>query len=173
MGDEKIIEYSEAISEKIKSLTEYEQAMSISSYVAMPEEVQTEDIIKEALRLGKKVLVPVIPPQGRALIFSELFDFSELEPGHFGILEPRSESLRPRMLSTAQIALVPMVAWDERGFRLGHGAGYYDMALAHLKGTVTIGLGFEVQRVYQLPTEPHDVRLKMIVTERRILRFSD
>jgi 5-formyltetrahydrofolate cyclo-ligase len=106
------------------------------------------------------------------LIFSELRDLSELKHVHFGILEPEPQFLRPMPLSEADLILVPLVAWDERGYRLGHGKGFFDIALATVPEKLTIGLAFEAQRVDQLPIEPHDVPVKMIVTEKRVLRFS-
>jgi 5-formyltetrahydrofolate cyclo-ligase len=136
--------------------------------------VQTQQIITDSLKSGKTIFVPVTPLDGRSLIFSELHDFSELKKRtHLGILEPEPQNLHPKPLTDADLILVPLVAWDERGHRLGHGKGYFDTALATVPEKLSIGLAFEAQRVDRLPVEPHDVRLKMIVTEKRVLRFSN
>lgn len=139
--------------------------------MARKDEVQTRSIILEALERGAKVLVPITPRGGGGLVFSELKSFSELAVGAFGILEPKPGFVRPAPLSGAEAVLVPLVAWDERGFRIGHGRGYFDKALAHLVGPVTIGLAFEAQRVARVPDQPYDVPLMMMVTERRVLEF--
>lgn len=172
LGSQKILELSASIKENIESLDEYKRARIIESYVARPDEVQTEQFIRDSLKLGKSVIVPVTPRRGNHLVFSKIDDFSELRLGTFGILEPQPESVRNVPLERAEIVVVPIVAWDERGFRLGHGKGFFDAALISPKVNTTVGLAFEAQRVEQLPIEPHDVPLKTIVTEERILRFT-
>ena len=172
LGSQKILELSKSVREKVESLDEYRKATIFASYVARFDEVQTEQLIRDSLKLGKSVMVPITPRKGNQLVFSRVVDFSELRPSSFGILEPGQEHLRIVHLETAELVVVPIVAWDERGFRLGHGRGFYDQALSSLRMSTTVGLAFEAQRVEQLPIEPHDVQLKMIVTEERILRFA-
>ena len=164
---------SDAIADRLLALPEYKAAGTIECYVAMPDEVQTVRIIGEALRVGKRVIVPVVDRAQRMLTFSELkHPAIELRAGHFGILEPASEYVRPLPLESAQLVIVPVVAWDERGNRIGHGAGYYDRALAPLpKHCVSFGLAAEAQRAAAIPAEAYDVRLDAVVTERRVVRF--
>ncbi len=163
---------SKRVQEKLRSLEEFERAGVLASYVSTKDEVQTDEVISASLRLGKKVLVPLVDQSRTKLLFSELRDLSELGEGHYGIREPRSEFLRIVPLGEADLILVPLVAWDERGFRIGHGKGYFDMALGPLKkGIPTIGLAFETQRVDRVPNEEFDVPLRSIVTEQRVLRF--
>jgi 5-formyltetrahydrofolate cyclo-ligase len=172
MGSERIFSLSETIREKVEDLAEFKYAGVVSSYVARRDEVQTEGIISDALKFGKRVLVPIVESHNRHLLFSEITDLSELMLGHFGILEPKPECIRPISLQKAQIILVPVVAWDEIGYRIGHGMGYFDIALEPLKGNLSVGLAFEAQQVDSIPVEPHDIPLKMIISEKRILRFS-
>ena len=172
LGLRKILELSESIRRNIESLDEYKKARVIASYVAMLDEVQTEQLIRDSFKLGKTVIVPITPREGNHLVFSRISDFSQLRPGSSGILEPEPESIQIVALEKAEMVVVPIVAWDERGFRLGHGKGFFDIALSSPKVGTTIGLAFEAQRVKQLPIEPHDIPLKMIVTEDRILRFT-
>jgi 5-formyltetrahydrofolate cyclo-ligase len=159
------------IEARVRSLNEYSVARTIASYVAKPDEVQTESLIRHSLIAGKRVLVPKTDQLARRLIFSELRDpHLDLAPGQMGILEPRPDHLRPVDLSEAALVLVPVVAWDVRGYRLGYGRGYFDRALAGLdRGVVTIGLALELQRFPELPIEKHDVPLRMIITEKRVI----
>lgn len=166
---------SETIEARLRVLTEYANARTVATYVARPDEVQTASIIRHSLAAGRRILVPKTDQVGMRLIFSELRDFDrELAPGQTGILEPRPEFLRRVDLAEAELVLVPVVGWDERGYRLGYGAGYFDRALAELEHHIlTIGLGLEAQRFDELPVESHDVPLEMIVTEERVVRTGE
>ncbi|MDG6908480.1 MAG: 5-formyltetrahydrofolate cyclo-ligase [Nitrososphaerota archaeon] len=166
-----VLALSEEIERKLESLNEFKQSKVIATYVSMIDEVQTERIIGTTLNSHKRVLVPIVDSRNKKLIFSEIYDISELAVGHFHIREPRPEFVRPVDLSEAEVIVVPIVAWDERGFRIGNGGGYFDKALAPLKGNLTVGLAFEAQKVNRVPEENFDIPLKMIITERRILRF--
>ncbi len=163
---------STAIEQRLYSLEHYTRAKTIATYVAMPDEVQTVGIIRHALMQGKRIIIPKTDPVGGRLIFSELRDFQrELAPGQMGILEPRPAFVRPVDLSEAELILVPVVAWDERGYRLGYGKGYFDRELGALKRDVlTVGLALEVQRVEEIPAGRYDVPLKVIITEERVIR---
>ncbi|MBI3023617.1 MAG: 5-formyltetrahydrofolate cyclo-ligase [Thaumarchaeota archaeon] len=172
MDREEIKLLSGRVQEKLRSLGEFERAKVLASYVSTKDEVQTDEVISTSLRLGKRVLVPIVDQTRTELLFSELRDLSELGEGHYGIREPRSEFLRIVPLEEAGLILVPLVAWDERGFRIGHGKGYFDKALGQLKNDIpTTGLAFEAQRVDRVPNEEFDVPLGTIVTEQRVLRF--
>lgn len=161
---------SERIRRKVRSLPEFRRAPTIASYVAKGDEVQTAGIIEDAMADGKRVLVPRSDPRSTELVFAEIRSLSELRPGHFGILEP-SRSAPEVLLSLAQVALVPIVAWDEKGERIGHGKGYFDRALGANRTVLTIGLALESQRVNGIPTSTADVPLDVIVTEERVLHF--
>ena len=172
LSPEMISDLSEDIRRKVESLEQYKKANVVATYVGRNDEVQTEKIIRDALSSSKRVIVPLTVPKEKKLIFSELHDLSELAPGHYLILEPKKEYVRPVPLEEADIVLVPVVAWDERGYRIGHGAGYFDVALAPVNKP-TVGLAFEAQRVEKISEEAHDVSLKMIVTECRVIRMED
>ncbi len=168
----KLDDLSEQVRERLSTVEEFKRARIMACYVSKSDEVGTEEILRSAIRGGVKVLVPLTDAANGKLIFSELRDYdSELFPGVFGIMEPKSEYLRPVPLEDADLALVPIVAWDERGYRIGHGKGYFDKALAGLSKTETIGLALEAQRVDRVPERPYDVPLQLITTERRVLRF--
>lgn len=170
VGTEAMARASRAVGENLRSLKEYQGAKLIASYCAKEEEVQTRPIIERAIADGKRVAVAVTDPASKTLRFSEIRSYDELAPGHFGIPEPLPGHERPVALSEADLVLVPMVAWDERGHRIGYGVGYFDRALAGTTRATKVGLAIESQKVERVPEEAHDVPLDAIVTEKRVVR---
>jgi len=168
----RLLQLSEAVMGNVITSMEFERSATVASYVAKNDEVRTEGIIKSSMARGKRVIVPVTSSSGRTLIFSELYDYDkELAPARFGVLEPKKEYLRPIPLEKADLILVPLVAWDYNGHRLGYGKGYFDSVLARVgMSKFTMGLALECQRTPRIPSEPHDVRLMAVATEMRIVR---
>ncbi len=163
-------ELSARVEENLFAQREFGEAALVASYVAMADEVQTAPILTRAISSGKRVAVPLVDvPSGR-LLFFEIGDLSELSPGHFGVLEPRSNG-RQVGLDETDCVLVPLLAWDRRGHRIGYGRGYFDRALKDRGDSVAIGLAFESQYVPHIPDQPSDVRLDMVVTEDGAVRF--
>jgi len=160
---------SKSVEANVRSLSEYFTADLIVSYCAKSDEVQTSSIIEASLKEGKRVAVVVTVPETKTLTFSEITSLDELSPGHYGIPEPKPEFVRPVQLEEADLILVPVVAWDLRGYRLGHGEGYFDRALAG-QTVPKVGLALESQRVDRIPHSRDDVPLDAIVTEKRVVR---
>ncbi|MDG6915393.1 MAG: 5-formyltetrahydrofolate cyclo-ligase [Nitrososphaerota archaeon] len=170
IGKAELAELSSRVEANLVALDEYRRARLLISYCAKDDEVQTRPIIERALAEGKRVAVVSTDVRTLRLGFSEIASFEDdLAPGAFGILEPRRDRLRPVSIAEADLVLVPLVAWDERGHRLGYGAGYFDRALA---GTdvLKVGLALESQRLPDVPESRHDVPLDVIVTDRRVVR---
>jgi 5-formyltetrahydrofolate cyclo-ligase len=140
-------------------------------YLHMGSEVRTTAILSWCLARGKRVIVPVTDKVNRRLVFSELCDPErELEPGTFGIPEPKPEFLRPVRLEEAQIVLVPGVAWDLHGYRIGYGGGYYDRSINSVRShLLTVGLAYEFQIVREIPTSRYDSSVHKMVTEDRTI----
>lgn len=146
-------------------------------YVASPREVDTAPLLDhllsaDCLAAGGTLVVPFC--EGDHLRLFHLFAREELAPGKFRILEPRQELRRPeREISPQEIdlALIPGVAFDRHGGRLGYGRGYFDRLLALVPPAVPrVGLGFACQVAEEpIPTEPHDVPLTHLVTEHGLL----
>lgn len=154
----------------LSSVPEFESAKVVASYVAKKYEVQTADILREALAAGKKVIVPRSDLSSVRLRFHEIRDLDELHPGAFGIPEPPTGS-PPVPLARSDVILVPVVAWDLRGQRVGYGKGYFDRELKSRGNAFCLGLAFEFQCRDSLPATPTDVPMDMIVTDQRVLRF--
>jgi len=161
---EEIKEKSKIIKKKLFSSEEYQQAKTVSFFVSFGSEVDTHDMIKEALK-EKEVCVPIV--QGDYIILSKINDFDDLDKkGKYGILEPSSIIEVDKEL--VDLIIVPGVAFDKKGHRIGYGKGYYDSLLIDYKGN-TIGLCFSLQLISKVPVKEHDVRVKKVITEKEII----
>ena len=147
-------------------MTTFRRARFVCCYVALPYEVQTWRMIEDVLSRGKRVAVPVVQPGSNRLRLSEVRDpDAELLPGAFGVWEPVHSALRPVDPGDLDLVLVPGLAFDRAGHRLGHGLGYYDRFLASLPRSIpTVGLAFAWQLVDRLPTSPHDYAVSAVLT---------
>lgn len=159
-------------------LPEFRGAKTVSFYVTKPGsgEVETEQMIKASLEIGKRVLVPIVDKMAKRLVLSELRDFDvELTPGAFDVPEPKPSYRRPVPARECELVIVPGVVFDLRGYRLGFGGGYYDRLLREMAslrlGIPFAGLAYELQVVDRLPHTRHDVPIHILVTEGRVLRF--
>jgi 5-formyltetrahydrofolate cyclo-ligase len=162
---------SKHVEGNLLSLEEYKDAKLVISYCAKDDEVQTKHIIESALADGKRVAVIATDVPSKTLSFHEIRSFADdLVPGAFGILEPKPGKTAHVPLENADVVLVPLVAWDEKGHRLGYGAGYFDRALAGAGTTTKVGLALESQRLAHIPESRHDVPLDVIVTDKRVVR---
>ncbi len=165
-----IAEKSARIAERVLTHPAYRRASAVVCYASFGSEVRTEALIEDALAAGKVVAVPFCLP-GRRLLPSLVRDFpKDLAPGRYGVPEPKPECLRPASPADFDLIVVPGVAFDWRGYRLGYGAGYYDRFLRETRpGAVFLGLAFELQVVEDVQPEPHDVPVHFIVTEERTI----
>ena len=157
---------SEAIRRKVFRLMAFRRAHTVCCYVALPYEVQTWRMIEEMLSQGKRVAVPVMQPRAKRLTLCEIHEpAAELSRGRFGVWEPAPSARRPVPLRDLDLLLVPGVAFDRRGHRLGHGHGYFDRFLASVpKATSTVGLAFRFQLLDRLPTAAHDHAVQTVLT---------
>ena len=148
----------------------YRQARCVGLYSPFLNEVQTEQVAARCLADGKRLAYPRVA--GEELEFVQVAGPRELVPGAFGILEPAvGQVLAPGEID---LFVVPGVAFDLAGHRLGYGKGYYDRALGRAPaGTERVGFAYEFQVLGQLPAADHDCRLTELVTEQRLLRFAD
>jgi 5-formyltetrahydrofolate cyclo-ligase len=167
----KVVEMSGKVTSNVMSLREFKDAKRIASYVATEDEVETAQLIEQAISLGKEVFVPAMDATSNGLKFIKIRSLGDLGAGRFGILEPKDRSGTHVKLGETDLTLVPLVAWDDRGHRIGYGKGFFDRALAERASSVAIGLAFESQLVSRVPEGPKDVRLDIVVTEKRITRF--
>jgi 5-formyltetrahydrofolate cyclo-ligase len=141
----------------------WQAAQSVLFYAPMRQELDVWPLLLEALSVGKEVSLPRFVAEARYYEACEILNpETDLEVGHFGIREPSTLCRRLRS-SRVDLILVPGVAFDLQGRRLGRGRGYYDQLLRVLRGT-TCGVALNQQIVGEVPTEPHDVLLDCILT---------
>lgn len=156
---------SSEIADRLFSLPEITNSAAILFFASFRSEVDTIPMIRKALSQGKRVLLPKV--QRRDLGIFEIREYDrDVAPGAWGIPEP-SESF-PVQLAQIDAIIVPGAAFDERGNRLGYGAGFYDKLLSSFN-KATVALAFERQIVPSVPADAHDVPVRKIVTERRVI----
>jgi 5-formyltetrahydrofolate cyclo-ligase len=140
-------------------------------YVSKPLEVQTRSLIRTLLDRKRRVVVPIIEKENRSLRLSYLTDPAHLVESTFHVPEPIGNEI-PANPRDVPAVIVPVLAFDTRGHRLGYGAGYYDRFLARYPHMTKIGLAFSCQQVPAVPHDHNDIRMDCIVTETGILDFS-
>ena len=160
---------SKEIKERLFGLKEYRNVRVVLFYVSYNGEVFTHDMIKEALK-DKRVVVPISNKEDFSLSLSELKSWKDLEISSYDILEPEKDCVKEVSIDEIDLIIVPGVAFDLKGNRLGHGKGYYDRLLEKTK-TTTVGLAFEFQIVKNIPTDRNDVPVDIIITEERIIKY--
>ena len=136
----------------------------MAAYWPMDTEIDARPLLRHLHRRGFDCALPVVVGRGRALHFRRWRPQAALEPGGLGIFQPSPAAARV----TPRVVLAPLLCFDGRGARLGHGAGYYDYTLAALRRAgrvLAVGIAFAAQRVDRVPDENHDQRLDWIVTE--------
>lgn len=131
----------------------------IGGFWPLPGEIDIRPVLQALHDSGHRLGLPVTPPRGQALRFHLWQPGAPLHPGRFGTLVPDSPMVTPTLL------LVPLLAFDRTGRRLGYGGGYYDRTIAALPGAATIGCAFARQEVPAVPYGPTDLPLGAIATE--------
>jgi 5-formyltetrahydrofolate cyclo-ligase len=164
---------SRAIQEQVIHSHQFKHAEVVGAYFPIGSEVNTQQIIKVQLENDKTVALPRI--DNDEIIFHKIsgkyFQERLLIEGRMGIKEPRSSCIPA---SDLDLVIVPAIAFDKNGSRLGYGRGYYDRFIAGKKNRIfTIGLGFDFQLIEdEIPTSSSDEKINMIVTEQRVLDLS-
>jgi len=156
---------------KLFSLPEFISSHTILFYASFRSEVETSGMITESIGSGKRVLLPKVDREKKMLRLYEIKDISELSPGYMGIPEPSLTDERMMSPEDVDLVVIPGVAYDSAGNRLGYGAGYYDSLLSQTeKKLLVVAPAFEEQIADQIPAEEHDVKVDIIVTDKRIIR---
>ena len=137
--------------------------MVVCAYVPDDDEAGGSGLLSRLVDSGARVLLPVSPAVG-PLGWAEYAGPADLAPGRFGIPVPSAPPDGPETIAGADLVLVPAVAVDRRGNRLGRGKGFYDRLLSSTKAT-KIGVAYEFQLVDSIPTEPHDVKMDLVITQ--------
>ena len=168
-SNEEIIFKSLQIEKNLLDLEEFDKAKTVMFYISKGSEVHTRMMIKEAIRREKKVVVPITKLDKKELVVSELLDLDELKLGAFDVPEPKNTKLVSA--DKIDLIIVPGIAFDKMGNRLGYGLGFYDRFLCSLKeGATIVALAYDFQVLDEIPNDHHDVPADTIITESQIIR---
>lgn len=157
-----------AIFQRLCRVRQYQAAGLVLVYVSMPIEVETREIIRHAWSQGKRVAVPYCVEGTREMEFYEIKSFDQLEKRTFGVEEPRPQDC-PRLeeFPVSSVCVVPALAYDTAGYRMGYGGGYYDRFLSHYRGT-KVGIVYCRCVSRRLIHGRYDVPVDLLVTEKYI-----
>jgi 5-formyltetrahydrofolate cyclo-ligase len=169
--------HSHAVAALLRADPAFLRARRIGAYLAADGELDPATVIAAAVAAGKRCYLPVLHPfAGPALWFCEWRPGDRLAPNRYGIAEPIITRRTLRTARELDLLLVPLVAFDDAGSRLGMGGGYYDRTLAYLplrrhwRRPRVIGLAHALQRVESLPRNAWDIPVDAVVTERTVHR---
>lgn len=162
-----------AIQERVLDLPEYDRSRLVHTYLASRDnEVSTLMVVDHALAHGRRVVVPVVKPGTRRLRHALVDTLADWRPDRWGLLSPPVDHAAwLEDLAAIDLVLIPGLAFDAQGRRLGFGGGYYDRFLGRV-GAVKAGLTYGCLFLPEVPEEPHDVRMDLVVTEAGIWRPS-
>ncbi len=149
---------SDIIQYRLLTLDKFREAEVIGAYYSIGSEVNTSKILEFALEY--KVLA--LPMVDEEIKFVRVNNLKELVKGRYDIMEPRGEIIEPDLI------LVPAIAFDEQGYRIGYGKGYYDKYLSK-HDCYSIGLAYDFQVLESIPHDSHDIRVNMIITDKRVI----
>ncbi len=158
-----------AVVDLVVASAEFRRADRVALYASLPDELPTEGLLREVLGTGRSLLLPRAGA-GRRLEFSSVRDLTALVEGSFGTREP-SASCAPVRLQPDDLVLIPGVAFDRSGHRLGRGGGWYDRSLSAALPAV-FGIGFAFQLIESVPATPLDRCVAGVFTERELWRVA-
>jgi len=173
LSDGEVAEKSLSIQRRVIDLKELQVVKVVVLYSEISKEVATGEIFAVFFRRGKVLLFPRVVKKGKRLIFAQVKSREDLEEGNWGIMEPRIglKEFSPRRID---LLFIPGLAFDKEGKRLGYGQGYYDRITGRLrKDCIKIALAFDFQVVEKIPDSSRDIRVGMIITDKRIIEIKN
>jgi len=165
-------QHAEQLTERLLNHNAFVSSQHIAVYLANDGEIDPVHIIEQAWELGKQVYLPALSAHENSLLFAPYEKNSSMCRNQFGIDEPNSSPEHWLKAEHMDLILLPLVAFDKQGNRMGMGGGFYDRSLANIreqkKSIQLIGLAHEVQKTLQLEAESWDIPLDAIATEDRL-----
>ncbi|KXV42262.1 5-formyltetrahydrofolate cyclo-ligase [Gluconobacter japonicus] len=152
-----------ALLHRLHNVIEAQSASVIAAVWPLPGEIDLRPLCFQLLKAGRRIGLPETLPKGHPLLFREWKEGVPMCEGRFGTSYPDGPEVIP------DLVLVPFLAFDRAGYRLGYGGGYYDRTLAKLT-VPAIGYGFSIQEMAALPAGPYDIPLSIIVTEKETIK---
>ncbi len=153
------------IKEKIFRSSEFKNAKTVVFFVSREDEVDTQNMIRQAIGMGKKVGVPLIREANKELLISQITDIDkELVKGPYSIYQPHKNFIRVIKPKDLNLIIVPGLAFTRKGLRLGRGKGYFDRFLKKIpKYVKKIGIAFDFQILKELPVSSHDMPVDRVI----------
>ena len=158
-------EYNRSILKKVIECDEFKKANNIFIFVSFNKEVDTHGIIEHCIDLGKKVSVPKVISKDLGMKAISIEGINELKPSKYGILEPEYEEDKIMTEESIDLVILPGLAFDSSGGRIGYGAGYYDRFLKKLNHNCKkVGICFDFQMVKKVPMDENDEYIDFVIT---------
>ncbi|ODG91347.1 MULTISPECIES: 5-formyltetrahydrofolate cyclo-ligase [Bacillaceae] len=161
-------EKSKQIIDKLLNTEQMKSADIIATTMPMEHEINTKYLITACWKMNKSVVVPKCNHETRKMHFYKINSFDDLKKGYFGIQEPIEEKCEEIRKERIDLIIVPGVAYTKNGERLGYGGGYYDRYLEDYNKQL-LALAYDIQIIDDLPTEKHDIKMPLVLTESRII----
>lgn len=167
------LQEKEALDRRIKDFLMkediFKRCKNVFIYVGFGSEINTTKYIQEFLKLGKSVLIPRTEEKTKKMEAVQIYELYDLEESKYGILEPKKDKIAFKK-EEIDLIILPGVAFDETGSRVGYGGGYYDIFLESLdKKIPKIALCYEFQIVKKINIKEYDIKTDFIITEERII----
>ncbi|ATH72889.1 5-formyltetrahydrofolate cyclo-ligase [Bacillus altitudinis] len=160
--------HASLLHEHVLQLSEWKQAKTIALTMSRGKEIPTMPLIEKAWEEGKTVCIPTCFPKTKEMVFYEYTPETKMTSSYFGLMEPDPLEATVVHKEAIDLIIVPGVCFDQCGYRIGFGGGYYDRYLADYHG-VTIALCLSLQQTRHIPAEAHDIPVSMIVSEKGTL----
>lgn len=165
--------FDEEIKEKLKKMSFFKNAENIFIYVGFGSEIDTADFIEDFLKMGKRIFIPRTNIEEKTMEAVEIKSLDNLIEDKYGILEPAKDIKAAKKIDL-DLIILPGVAFDSKGGRVGYGGGYYDKYLQDLDINIPkAALCYDFQLVDRVPCEEHDIKADCIVTEEKIVMLNE
>lgn len=153
---------SKEICNRVFASAWWQEASTLLLYYPLSDEVDVRPLIREAFEEGKRVLLPVV--KGEELVLHLYEGESSLREGAFGIMEPQGPLFATEYYDEIDVAIIPGMAFDGAGHRLGRGKGFYDRLLPKLESAKLVGVCWPFQLLDEVPAEPHDIPVEEVIS---------
>jgi 5-formyltetrahydrofolate cyclo-ligase len=161
------LEAGRKIFEKVQNLKAYQDAETVMFYMSIGSEVETQDLIKSAIKTGKRIFIPAVTDIKSAKM--EAFEISKIEDASqvvLGIKQPDLSLAQTVRKDEIDLIFVPAVVFDVNGFRIGYGKGFFDIWLKDIDECKTIGIAYDFQIIDDIPKDEYDIPVGSVITER-------
>ncbi len=149
-------------------MDEFIKAKKIAAYFPIDSELDCLPLVQELRKRGGEILLPFIIEDNKNMVFRLWQENEQLKNGLYGIKTPNDNA----PILAPDLIILPLLAFDKKGARVGYGKGFYDRAIAELKfNPVLVGYAYSVQEIDYIESESHDIGLDFIVSEKEVRRF--